>query len=358
MNSTSSIRVPNSSAPPSSCETAPTQGPLVDTFGRVFDYLRIAVNETCNLRCVYCMPAEGLDFKTGSALLSADEIVRMVRIGASIGIRKVRFTGGEPTLRRDLLGIVEATASTRGIESVHLTTNGLLLARQAAALRAAGLTGINISIDSLDPAKYERISRRPAVDAALAGLFAACEAGFPSIKINAVALRGINDDEIGQFVELTRDHPIGVRFIELMPFDSHQIWKTGKFLSASAICELIRQAFPTIETAAGSSTEHHCFRVPNYAGNVAVIPAFTRSLCRGCDRIRLTADGKIRNCLYARTEFDLKPLLRGDADDTEIVAQLRDAVWQKARDGWVAQRDETDAPLTGETRDSMGQIGG
>ena len=329
---------------------------LIDKFGRVMNYLRLAVNEVCNLRCTYCMPAEGLPFRIGPDILQADEIIRLVRVCASVGVEKVRYTGGEPTLRRDLLELIRAAADTPGVKSVHLTTNGLLLQKQATALRDAGCTGLNISLDTLDAARYLQISRRDALPQVLAGLRAALDAGFKSVKINVVALRDFNDQEIAAFVDLTRDEPIGIRFIELMPFDSKQIWKTGKFLSADRIVAALRELHPGMEHAAGTSTEHHSFRVPGYRGTVAVIPAYTRTLCGACNRLRITADGKIRNCLYAHEEFDLMSLMRSGADDDALRQRLIDAVVAKPRDGREAQ--ELGSSGSDADRTSMTRIGG
>ncbi|MGE0432315.1 MAG: GTP 3',8-cyclase MoaA [Planctomycetota bacterium] len=334
-------------------------GRLVDKFGRVMNYLRLAVNETCNLRCTYCMPAEGLPFRTGPEILQADEIIRVVRVCASLGVQKVRYTGGEPTLRRELIDLVRAAAQTPGIRSVHLTTNGLLLEKQARALREAGCTGLNISLDTLDADRFLKITRRAALPQVLGGLRAALAEGFPSIKLNVVALRGFNDDEIGAFAAMTRDEPIGVRFIELMPFDSKQIWKTGKFLSAERICKALAEAYPGLEPASGTSTEHHCFRIPGHRGTVSVIPAYTRSLCGACNRLRITADGKLRNCLYAHEEFDLLAPLREGASDDVLRERLQAAVGAKPRDGREAQAlGSARAQGTAADRGSMTMIGG
>ena len=331
--------------------------PLVDRHGRVFTYLRLAVNEKCNLRCAYCMPEDGLALSPDADLLTTDEIARIVGVAAACGVRKIRLTGGEPLLRRDLVDIVRATAATPGIESVHLTTNGLLLERHLDALRDAGLTGINISLDSLDPARFEAITRRRGGEVVREAVRAALRSGIGSVKLNAVALRGLNDDQFGDFVELTRDEPLGIRFIELMPFDDHQIWKTGRFLKADWIVERLRTLYPNIESASGSSTEHFVFRVPGYLGKVAVIPSYTRDLCGTCNRIRITANGRIRNCLYASREFDLRELMRTGADDAALAGRLREAMLAKAADGWSAQHDHGESSVDF-IRTSMTQIGG
>ncbi|MBZ0271637.1 GTP 3',8-cyclase MoaA [bacterium] len=336
----------------------PLAGPLVDQHGRTFTYLRIAVTEACNLRCVYCMPEEGLPLTPERERLSGDEIRRVIRVGARLGVSKIRFTGGEPTLRPDLPDLVADASRTSGIASVHLTTNGLLLAKLAHPLADAGLSGVNVSVDSLDAARYRQIARRDAFGPAMAGLAAAIDAGIASVKINVVALHGMNDDEIAAFARLTREMPVSVRFIELMPFDSHQIWRTGRFVTSGQIVDALHAAYPDIEDAGGTRTEHRAFRLPGARGTIGVIPAYTRDLCGACDRIRLTADGRIRNCLFARGEFDLRALLRDGSGDAAIETRLREAVWAKARDGWDAQREATPVAFVGRVRESMTEIGG
>jgi cyclic pyranopterin phosphate synthase len=336
---------------------------LVDGFGRVHDYARIAVNERCNLRCIYCMPAEGLPFREGPALLTRDELLRVIRILSRLGVTKIRFTGGEPLLRKDLTSLVEGAVSEPGIESVHLTTNGFLLADNARALLDAGLTGVNVSLDTLDAAKFLTITRREGVERVLGAIRTAVRVGFPSVKVNVVALRGFNDDEIAGFAALTRDDPITVRFIELMPFDSDQVWKRGHFFSADWIVATLRRTFPGLEDASGTKTEHHVFRLPGHAGKVAVIPAYTRSLCSTCSRIRVTADGKVRNCLYSTREFELKRLLRSGRTDEEVARLFRAAVRAKLESGWDAQKrpesgDNHDPRASSGGRDSMTLIGG
>lgn len=334
--------------------------PLHDQFGRTFDYLRVAVTDHCNLRCLYCMPEEGVNFTPNERLLRSDEILRVIRVLAPLGVRKIRYTGGEPLVRKDIVSLVEGAATTEGIRSVHLTTNGVLLADMAEPLRKAGLHGLNVSLDTLQPDRFKRITRRGEVERVLAGLRRALELGFPSVKINAVAMRGFNDDEFAEFAELTRREGVTVRFIELMPFDAHQIWKTGHFLSAERMIERFLETFPQAARDEGSSTEEHVFRIPGYAGKVAFIPSYTRTLCRDCTRIRLTADGQIRNCLYSEEEYDLLGALRNGASDADLAAIVRRAMLEKLEDGWAAQRQARvkEEAHPGQGRDSMTQIGG
>lgn len=329
----------------------------MDQFGRVFDYLRIAVTDRCNLRCIYCMPEEGVDFARNEQLLSRPEILRVIRIAARLGVRKIRYTGGEPLLRKDILELIQGAAQTPGIDSIQLTTNGIFLTDRAVELRQAGLDGVNISLDTLDAAKFLKITRRTGVAQVLAGMRAALEAGFSSVKINVVAMRGFNDDELGDFVALTREAPITVRFIELMPFDAHQIWKTGRYFGAKLIHEHLLALFPELPTVTGSATEGMIFQVPGHTGKVAIIPSYTRSICSNCNRVRLTADGQIRNCLYSTTEHDLRAVLRDGGTDEDVAQLLKSAMWLKLKDGWDAQ-NEHDPGVVHHERESMTQIGG
>ena len=335
--------------------------PLQDQFGRTFDYVRIAVTEKCNLRCTYCMPEEGVDFKRGEQILQADEIIRVIGALARMGIKKVRFTGGEPLVRKDIVKLVSGAANTPGIKSVHLTTNGILFSRYAKNLLAAGLTGVNVSLDSLDADKFQRITRRTGVEKVLDSIRLALGLGFPRVKVNVVLMRGFNEDELPAFCELTKDLAVTVRFIEFMPFDAHQIWESGEhFASAENMVAQMKTLYPDIMDSSGTRTEHHIFQVPGYAGKIAVIPAFTRSLCGNCSRIRLTADGRIRNCLYSDEEYDVKSVVRSTEGDEEIIETFRQAFAEKARDGFEAKKRSAvkRVNIADIGRVSMTQIGG
>lgn len=340
--------------------------PLQDRHGRTFDYVRIAVIEQCNLRCTYCMPEEGVKFKEKDMVLRTDEILRVVETLARMGVRKVRYTGGEPLVRPDIIDIVDRTVKTPGVKAVHLTTNGLLFPKYAEDLRNAGLTGVNISLDSLQADKFETITRRSGLEKVLESIDLAVELGFPRVKVNVVLMRGFNEDELIPFCELTKDKPVTVRFIEFMPFDAHQIWESGQhFASAADLCGQIEDHYKGhgLEPADGTRTEHHIYHVPEYKGKIAVIPAFTRSLCGNCSRIRVTADGNIMNCLYSEDPYHLKDLMRNGGSNDDVAALFRKAFDEKHKDGFEAKKAASVAAKINvsdidRSRASMTQIGG
>lgn len=333
--------------------------PLQDAFGRTFDYVRIAVTDRCNLRCTYCMPEEGVEFKHKDSVLNAEETMRIISVLAKIGIKKVRFTGGEPTIRKDIVDLVAGAASTPGIKGVHLTTNGLLLHRYAKDLLNAGLTGLNLSLDSMDADRFMRITRRTGVNTVLDNIQLALDMGFPRVKVNVVLMRGFNEDELEKFTAYTKDHAVTVRFIEFMPFDAEQIWGSGDhFASAESIVARIHSLYPDVGPAPGTRTEHHIFKVPGWAGKIAVIPAFTRSLCGNCSRIRVTADGSIRNCLYSDDEYNLREVMREGGTDDDMIALFRQAFADKAIDGYESKKRSDAKVSLSPHRGSMTQIGG
>jgi len=361
----SSILTANSAVQAAAMSSAKEQAvkrPLLqDQFGRVFDYVRIAITENCNLRCTYCMPEEGVDFASRQQILSTDEVLRVIRVLAEMGVRKVRFTGGEPLVRKDIVQLVKGAASTPGIEAVHMTTNGILFPKYAKRLREAGLTGVNISLDTMDVDKFFRITRRKGLDKVLESIQLAQELEFPRVKVNVVAMRGFNDDELDAFAALTEKQKVTVRFIEFMPFDSEQIWETGNhYLSAESMLENLKAKYPNIGLAKGTKTEHHIFQVPGWKGKIAVIPAFTRSLCGNCSRIRITADGGLRNCLYSDEEWSLFEVLRGDYDDDAVSEKFRQAYRAKAKNGFEAKKNAVarEYKVEFQGRKSMTKIGG
>tara|TARA_B100001146_G_scaffold215049_1_gene216963 strand:+ start:533 stop:1573 length:1041 start_codon:yes stop_codon:yes gene_type:complete len=326
--------------------------PITDQFGRTFNYLRLAVNEYCNLRCIYCMPEEGVPFRSKDKLLTTEEIFRLITIISQMGVYKIRFTGGEPLLRKDLPKLVKFANQISLIQSVHLTTNGLLLGKYINDLEQAGLTGINISLDTLKAERFKTITRREGLDIVMDGIEKAIKSNIPSVKINIVAMRDFNHDELMEFAALTKDNDVTVRFIELMPFDSHQIWKTGKFYRAEHIVADLNKQISGLEKVDGSKTEHYIFRIKGYQGKVAVIPAYSRNLCGACNRIRITADGKFRNCLYGQEETNLRDAMRDGVSNESIEQMIRKSMWKKYKDGWEAQAQGQ------EHRESMTQIGG
>tara|TARA_B100001741_G_scaffold42276_2_gene30410 strand:- start:1548 stop:2444 length:897 start_codon:yes stop_codon:yes gene_type:complete len=298
------------------------------------------------------MPEEGAPFLDQAQLLSTNEIKIILRAMSDLGVKKVRFTGGEPLLRKDIIDLIKYSSQRSIFESVHITTNGLLLSNYIDELEQAGLNGINISLDTLDAEKFKKITRRDEFQKVIKGLNAAILSDIKHIKVNVVAMRDFNQNEILDFVELTKTNDITVRFIELMPFDSHQIWKTGKYYGADKILSHLRENIKRLRPISGSNTEHHIFQIDGYKGRVAVIPSFTRTLCKKCNRIRITADGKLLNCLYSKKETNIRDVIRQGLSNELIKDMIRQAMSEKMIDGWSAQRQGNDS------RGSMTQIGG
>ena len=292
--------------------------PLADRFGRVATDLRVSLTDRCNLRCNYCMPAEGLDWMPTEQTLTDDEVVRLVTIGVErLGITEVRFTGGEPLLRRGLVDIVARTHAL-GVET-SLTTNALGLSRTAQALADAGLDRINASIDSVRPETFAEITRRDRLHDVVAGLEAAKAAGLGPVKLNAVLLRGTNDDQAPELLRWSIEHGYELRFIEQMPLDAQHDWSRAAMVTADEIFEALSAEFTlTPHGAPRGSAPAELFDVDGGPATVGIIASVTRPFCGDCDRVRLTADGQVRNCLFAREESDLRTALRSGADDQEI----------------------------------------
>ena len=292
--------------------------PLADRFGRVATDLRVSLTDRCNLRCNYCMPAEGLDWLPTEQTLTDDEVVRLITIGVQrLGIREVRFTGGEPLLRRGLVDIVARTHAL-GVET-SLTTNALGLTRTAQALADAGLDRINASIDSVRPETFATITRRDRLKDVVAGLEAAKAAGLGPIKLNAVLLRGTNDDQAAELLRWSIEHGYELRFIEQMPLDAQHDWSRAAMVTADEIHEALAAEFTlTPHGAPRGSAPAELFDVDGGPATVGIIASVTRPFCGDCDRVRLTADGQVRNCLFAREESDLRTALRSGAGDEEI----------------------------------------
>jgi cyclic pyranopterin phosphate synthase len=302
---------------------------LVDSFGRVHNNLRISVTDRCNLRCTYCMP-EDVVFMGKSEILSFEEITHFVRVAAPLGIDKIRLTGGEPLMRKHLDRLVRMIVAIPGIKDVGLTTNGLLLADHAQEFYDAGLRRINISLDTLDTGRFRALSRRDGLEQVLEGIAAAKKAGFEPIKVNAVVIRGVNEQDVVPLACFAREHGLEMRYIEYMPIGA-EAWERDKVYFAHEILEQIEHAVAPMAPA-----EHYDPRAPamefRYAdgrGSVGIIASISRPFCLSCNRVRLTAEGKLRNCLFALNEVDVKPLLRGTPDDARLAEIIRQNVWDK-----------------------------
>ena len=298
-------------------------GALVDSFGRVHTNLRISVTDRCNIRCFYCMPAEDVQFMDRGELLTFEEIERFVRIAVPLGLRKIRLTGGEPLVRRNLAVLVQKLSAIEGIEDIGLTTNGILLAEQAQELYDAGLRRINVSLDALDPQKFEKITRRQGFEKVIAGIEAAQAAGFDPVKVNAVAVRGLTEDEIVPFGHFARRSGVQIRFIEFMPLDADNAWQREKVLFAHEIVEVLeREIMPLVPVEHDPHAPASEFVFADGRGRIGFIASVSRPFCMSCDRFRITADGKLRNCLFSLEETDVKGLLRSGAADAEIVTAI------------------------------------
>jgi cyclic pyranopterin phosphate synthase len=310
---------------------------LVDSFGRVATDLRVSLTDRCNLRCTYCMPAEGLDWLPGPDLLTDEEVVRLVSLAVrQLGVTEVRFTGGEPLVRRGLVGIVEEVAKLLPRPRLSVTTNGIGLERMAESLAAAGLDRVNVSLDSLDREVFARITRRDRLDDVLRGLAAADAIGLRPVKVNAVLLRGINDAEPERLLDWCLERGYELRFIEQMPLDPQHGWSREAMVTAEEILDRLCTLYaltPEPSAMRGAAPAER-WLVNGGPGTVGIIASVTRPFCGDCDRVRLTADGQVRNCLFAREESDLRSALRAGASDGELAVRWRAAMaWKKAGHG-------------------------
>ncbi|MCP3977708.1 MAG: GTP 3',8-cyclase MoaA [bacterium] len=326
-----------------------------DRFGRVHDDLRVSVTDRCNLRCTYCMPSEPEWFDRES-ILTFEEIVRLVRLASGEGVRKVRLTGGEPLLRRNLPRLISMLDDEPRIESLSLTTNGLRLQQMAPDLATAGLQRINVSLDTLDPDRYKKLTRRYRLDSVLRGLDAAQKHGLSPIKINVVVLTGVNEDEIEPMVERGREKGWEIRFIEFMPLENGGTWNMTRVVTGEAIRERIARRWPIEpEPGADPTAPAARWRFVDGRGRVGFIDSVSAPFCTHCTRLRLTADGMFRVCLYDDNEVDLKGPMRSGASDDELIVLMRDAVRGKRRGGALEILEGREAlPLTR----TMHQIGG
>lgn len=313
---------------------APPQ--LIDSFGRVHTNLRISVTDRCNIRCFYCMPADDVEFLPKAELLTFEELERVARVAAGLGIDRIRLTGGEPLVRRDLPMLVQKLAAIPGIRDLGMTTNGILLAEQAAALREAGLSRLNISLDALDPDVFRRVTRREGYEQVLEGIAAARRAGFSPIKLNAVSVRGLTEDQLIPFGRLARETDTVVRFIEFMPLDADSLWQRNQVFFAHEILERLAAEFgplrpvsPTPLLPQASATPAQDYEFADGRGRIGLIASVSQPFCGSCNRFRITADGKLRNCLFSLEETDIRPLLRDGGTDQQIAAAMLESIAAK-----------------------------
>ncbi|KAL2234244.1 UNVERIFIED_CONTAM: GTP 3',8-cyclase, mitochondrial [Sesamum indicum] len=307
----------------------PVSDMLADTFGRLHTYLRISLTERCNLRCQYCMPAEGVELTPSPRLLSQNEIVRLANLFVSSGVTKIRLTGGEPTIRKDIEEICLQLSNLSGLKTLAMTTNGITLANKLPRLKECGLSLLNISLDTLVPAKFEFMTRRKGHERVMKSIDAAVELGYNPVKVNCVVMRGFNDDEICDFVELTREKPVNVRFIEFMPFDGN-VWNVKKLVPYSEMLDIVVKRFTGLQRIQDHPTETaKNFRIEGHQGTVSFITSMTEHFCAGCNRLRLLADGNFKVCLFGPSEVSLRDPLRRGADDNELTHIIGAAIKRK-----------------------------
>ncbi len=316
---------------PASMPHPPLAGSLADSYGRIHSDLRISVTDRCNIRCFYCMPEHGAQFAPVRSLLTFDQIARFVSTAVPLGLSKIRLTGGEPLLRPKLPDLAAAIASTKGIRDLALTTNGVLLREFAEPLYAAGLRRLNIHLDTLDCERFRAITRRDDLDRVLAGIDSALAAGF-SIKLNAVAIKGLTEPDLVALVRFGLERKIEVRFIEFMPLDAQQLWSLQQVLTADEMIEVLSREFGSLTPVPDADPRAPATEYQFADGyRVGFIASVSRPFCMNCNRLRLTADGKLRYCLFAREETDIKPLLDAPDSDGALEAAIRTTVWQKWR---------------------------
>jgi cyclic pyranopterin phosphate synthase len=330
-----------------------TRDPLIDGHGRPIGDVRISVTDRCNFRCQYCMPAEGLPWLQRDALLTYEEIARLVRILSEMGVHDVRLTGGEPLVRKELWRLVEAIGTIPGVHDLSLTTNGYLLEAQVADLVAAGLRRVNVSLDALAADRFFQLTRRDALHRVLAGLQAAqAHPELRPIKVNAVALRGFTEDEVLRFAQFAREEPYEVRFIEFMPLDADQEWDMAKVLPSAEIKAIIETEYELVPLGRERHGTARRYRFADGKGEIGFISPVTEPFCGDCNRIRLTAEGMLRTCLFSMNETDLRAPLRDGATDAEVEQIVRDAVWRKELKHHVGEPGFVQPPR------SMSRIGG
>lgn len=338
---------------PVSSRRVPEADPLVDGHGREITDLRISVTDRCNFRCQYCMPAEGMTWLPGDNLLEFDEIARIARVMATMGVADIRLTGGEPLARRDLPTLISRLAAVEGIEDLSLTTNGYFLSRDAEALVAAGIDRVNVSLDSLQRDRFFQLTRRDSLSKVLAGIEAIGRVpDFGPVKVNAVAMRGFTEEEALPFAEFARSTRYQVRFIEFMPLDADRAWSEEMVLPGAEIRALIDRRYPLEEVPREPHATARLYRFRDGQGEIGFINPVSEPFCGDCNRIRLTADGKLRTCLFSLHETDLLSLIRAGAGDQELERVIREAVWRKELKHRVGEEGFRQPPR------SMSQIGG
>lgn len=304
---------------------------LIDTFGRVHNNLRISVTDRCNIRCFYCMPSEDVQFVHRSKIMSFEEIVRFIRLVVPLGVDKIRLTGGEPLVRKNIPELVKMIADIPGIKDIGITTNGILLPQYAQQLYDAGLRRINISLDALNAAKFKQITRRDDYDKVRAGIQSAHDAGFDPVKINAVSIRNLTEEEIVPFGKLARETGAEIRFIEFMPLDADNQWERDKVLFAHEIQEILSQGIMPLvpQEQSDKSAPASNFVFEDGIGRIGFISSISAPFCMSCNRFRITADGKLRNCLFSLEETDIRTMFKANAPDEEIIAAIRGSITAK-----------------------------
>ena len=317
---------------------------MLDSYGRKITYMRLSVTERCNLRCRYCMPAEGICKKPHDMMLTEDEMIQAVEVAASLGVKKLRITGGEPLVKKNIISICRRASALEGIGELALTTNGTLLPEFGADLKAAGVRRLNISLDTLDEKKYSYISRVGTLDKAMQGIETALELGFEKVKINAVLIGGFNDDEIRPLAELSRSYPVDMRFIEMMPMYDSGDFKEASFIPYTKVLEEL----PELEKVEQDGGVAKLYRLPGAQGNIGLISPVNAHFCADCNRIRLTADGKLKPCLHSKLEYNIKGL-----DREAMLDQFKTAIWNKPQ--WHGEMSATERSNAGR---NMNQIGG
>lgn len=301
---------------------------LIDRFGRAHTYLRISVTDRCNLRCTYCMPPEGIEWKARQELLSFEEILRVARVFVDMGVDKIRLTGGEPLVRHNLDGLIAQLSGLDGLKTIAMTTNGILLKQQAERLKSAGLSAINISLDTLRPERFAQIAKRDYWVQAMEGIETALQLAFESIKLNVVVMAGVNEDEILDFVDFVKDKPMNVRFIEYMPFKSNS-WSQADVYPFLSIKRAIETHYDLVPVSPEFGAVAKDYQLAGYPGTVSFITSMTDSFCSTCNRLRLTSDGQIKSCLFHPAEVNIRDAMRAGISDAALETLIQSAVLQK-----------------------------